>query len=325
MAGSPARGWHFIVGQAPARIERRTETTDGLSGQHRLVAKLGTDGVDRFRAFDGIPRIDGVREEALAIPCVPRREVTAFAPRDHVRVRLDDDGPARILYPCGLQHSPERRGVGTRSPDRGIANGLVDDENVPGVRVALRYRNIVLRQTVSAQQGNSLGRASVLIGLGASEFQQLLQPRGAGRIVINPDIVDHQRHGRNAPVAGIDRPQEAVLDRDERLPRKTRYETPARRRGLAPPNAHGAARGQHRQPQPDPPARRSQDLRQARLGEEPRRIDVEARVPIGSGSRAVQGQADQSPASVLVEAAKFTIGETAPRIFSQRTNGAVVT
>ena len=174
------------------------------------------------------------------------------------------------------QHFQESRAVAPGSPDRGIAPGLVDDQNIArfgGIRVAVRCA--VFGQVAVAEAGNDTARAVQQGGVVKRiSGQQGFKIRGLARVEMQPGPVDQEPHGRFSRTAGKQRSEKGILDTDKRCFVAGRHALAPVGRGRLAPDTHMVARVGPAQTQT--PAIQVQDPPHPMLPQEPAAIDEKA-------------------------------------------------
>jgi len=76
----------------------------------------------------------GAQPDPGGLPRRQRLEMTALAPGDDLRVRLEQHGQLGVLVQRRLEHAGETAGVGGAMGDGGVPEGLVHHQHVGGVR-----------------------------------------------------------------------------------------------------------------------------------------------------------------------------------------------
>ena len=129
-------------------------------------------------------------------------EIAALFARDHVRMGLDDQPRVRLVLLGGFQHDAERLSIRETEIDRGIAGGLVNEEDVALVareeqaEITLR-RGVVLAEAEGPEcLPAAFGASEQFARLPAALFQGLFQPRRPRRIVVDADRVNDQAQRR---------------------------------------------------------------------------------------------------------------------------------
>ncbi len=314
-APAPGQGRAKVLRQAPACVEGRPMHMRAMAGEDRLDPQGRGPGVNRRRAVQQVPGADRRSQDGYARPRVIRPEMPASCACRGCRVGLDHNRQARMQVARRGQHGAKR---GVACPQQGrIPRGLVDDQHERTARQAVGQwcrgvEGIVLRQVPMAQRRDGIlcacRQARVIQRV---RGQQRFHIGRRGGVKMHPGPVKQQPQRRRGG-AGMDRPQERILDPQDRVPGPRRHRlAPARCRAAA-PDAHPVI-GPARRAQRHPPARARQDAPHARLCQEAAVVNEKTPGSGVPGVRFVACRAHYCPASVCTEAAAFRGVSSAPR------------
>ena len=233
-------GLDRIGRQAPAGIEGRAETP------HRQAAQQGLEPQRRGHAIDRVHRRQQVGGPHVGVDqgdAVQIGDAAALSPRRHGRVAFDDQLRVRLVAARGGDHLVEALRRRQTMGDGGVPERLIHDQHPPtglqqaGVQRPAHVRLGHARGDDAVDQPprpRRQGRVAPVVGA----RDQVLQPAGPRRIVIDAQIIDDQTEARRPRLADPDRAQEPVLQRHIGPPVLLGPPSPRRRRRLHPPTQH---------------------------------------------------------------------------------------
>jgi len=195
----PRWGRALVLRQPPAGVKRHAEGAHRLAPQQPFKTQLRSDRVNRRRRLQQTGRMHRLRHQSHARGLARGQagEMAALAAAGHFRVHLEQDRQAGMLVQRRLQHVGEIAGIGQSAGDRRVSGGLVRHQHVvaatglrgqfPGV--------VVLAHPPRAPSRRQCASTFRLGGRAAFSDHRLQAGRVVG-VVINTQVIDHQRQGR---------------------------------------------------------------------------------------------------------------------------------
>ena len=243
-ASSAPRKHLVVFGKPPTGVERPAEHMGTVAMEYRLEAEAGGHRVDGGGAGEQRAGADGRGQEAHALSEVAVVEMAVPVSGSRFGVLFDQHRQARILDPRTNQHVAERRGIGTRRGDGGVALRLVHYHHI-GRRRQGRFgiRGRELRQVAANEKRRGRPRPvqqrGIVEGVPGQQSFEVRRPLG---VEVKAGLVEEKAVGGLAGPARKERAQERVLDSQDRSSCQARHRFAAGRGRGGAPNAYGVVR-----------------------------------------------------------------------------------